>query len=451
MRRIAVVGAGISGLLAAHGLRRTGCEVTLFSDRTPEQWLRGSRPTGTAARFAPALAYERELGLDFWHAEAPPIVGAHLLYCPTPGNQLATLTGRQDQPGLAIDVRLQSHRWMHALSERGGRIEIESVDLARLDAIAAEHDLTIVAAGKGELAALFERDAERSGYHEPQRSVAMVIVKGPALRRDELPFIAVKNNLLEGVGEAVWLPYYHRDAGPCWNLIFEAKAGGPMDLFQGARSGEEALAAARRVIEELTPWDAAWARGMELADELGWLVGRITPTVRRPVGRLPSGRVVTCLGDAAIHFDPLAAQGANNGTKMARHLVRRVAERGDQPFDAAWMSETFEQFWAREGEPAYTLTNMMLAPLSPAGRLLLLAQCGSDGVRQDGRQALADRFANGFADPARLVALLRDVPAAQRAIREVTGSWWWVPVAGGALRVAAGQLRRLLGGARRPA
>lgn len=104
MRRIAVVGAGISGLLAAHGLRRTGCEVTLFSDRTPEQWLRGSRPTGTAARFAPALAYERELGLDFWHAEAPPIVGAHLLYCPTPGNQLATLTGRQDQPGLAIDV-----------------------------------------------------------------------------------------------------------------------------------------------------------------------------------------------------------------------------------------------------------------------------------------------------------------------------------------------------------
>jgi 2-polyprenyl-6-methoxyphenol hydroxylase-like FAD-dependent oxidoreductase len=139
-----------------------------------------------------------------------------------------------------------------------------------------------------------------------------------------VPFVSVKNNILEGIGEMVWIPFYHRDVGPSWNLIFEAKAGGPMDLFQDARSGQEALDAARRVIETLAPWDAEWARGMELADEQGWLAGRVTPTVRRPVGRLPSGRVVTCIGDTAVHFDPLAAQGANNGTKMAKHLVERA-------------------------------------------------------------------------------------------------------------------------------
>jgi len=69
MRSVAVLGAGIAGLIAAHGLRRAGYSVTLYSDRTPEQWLT-SRPTGTAARFGPALAYERELGLAHWEAQA---------------------------------------------------------------------------------------------------------------------------------------------------------------------------------------------------------------------------------------------------------------------------------------------------------------------------------------------------------------------------------------------
>lgn len=439
-----MVGAGIAGLLAAHGLRRSGHEVTVFSDRTAEQWLQ-SRPTGSAARFAPALAYERELGLDHWHAEAPPLVGAQILYCPTPGNRLATLTGRQSSPGLAIDVRLQSHRWMHELEARGGRVVIEAVSLARLDEIAEQHDLTIVAAGKGELAALFERDPVRSVHSEPKRSVAMVIVHGPSLTRDGVPFTGVKNNILEGAGEAVWLPYFHRDHGPCWNLIFEAIPGGPMDIFQGARSGPEALALAKHVITTLTPWEAEWARGMQLADELGWLVGKITPTVRRPVGRLPSGRVVTCIGDTAVHFDPLAAQGANNGTKMAKHLVAAVDAHADAPLDAAWMTATFDRFWAELGEPAYALTNLMLAPMNAAGRLLLIAQYGSNGARNDAPQALADAFAAAFADPRELLAALADVPAARRFIRATTGKSWLPQVITGALGIARNQLRQKLG------
>jgi hypothetical protein len=444
VRSVAVIGAGIAGLLTAHGLRRAGYEVTLFSDRTAEQWL-AARPTGTAARFAPALAYERELELDHWDAQAPKVVGAHLTYCPRPGLRLATLTGRQVSPGAAIDVRLQSHRWMHDLEARGGRIVIESVTVARLDQIASEHDLTIVAAGKGELTQLFERDEARSVYREPKRNVAMVIVEGPALERREMPFVGVQNNIIEGIGEAVWIPYFHRDVGPTWNLIFEAKPGGPMDVFSSAKTGAEALAAARHVIETLVPWDAEWAKGMQLADELGWLAGSITPTVRRPVGHLPSGRTVTCIGDTAVHFDPLAAQGANNGTKMAKHFVAQVIARGDLPFDAAWMTETFERFWTALGQPAFALTNLMLEPMTASGRLMLLAQAGSDGIRDDGRQAIADLFANGFADPGLLIDLLTDEATAKRVIAEKTGQWWGRPVVRGAMRVAGGQLRRVLG------
>jgi 2-polyprenyl-6-methoxyphenol hydroxylase-like FAD-dependent oxidoreductase len=41
------------------------------------------------------------------------------------------------------------------------------------------------------------------------------------------------------------------------------------------------------------------------------------PTVRRPAARLASGRVVAALGDTAISYDPIAAQGANSGIKQA--------------------------------------------------------------------------------------------------------------------------------------
>jgi 2-polyprenyl-6-methoxyphenol hydroxylase-like FAD-dependent oxidoreductase len=444
-RRFAVIGSGIAGLLTAHGLRRLGHEVTLFSDRTPEQWLHEARPTGTAARFEPAMAYERELGLAHWEAKAPKIVGAHLVYCPKPNNRLATMTGRQDKPGVAIDVRLQSHRWMHDLEAAGGRVVIESVSVERLDAIAAEHDLTIVAAGKSDLTRLFERDPVRSVYSEPRRNVAMVIVKGPSFSSEDIPFIAVKNNILEGFGEAVWIPYFHRDVGPCWNLIFEAKPGSPMDVFQGAKTGQEALGLARRIIDTLVPWDAAWAKGMELADEQGWLVGRVTPTVRKPVGRLPSGRIVTCVGDTAAHFDPLAAQGANNGTKMAKHLVERVAKHGDGAFDEAWMTETFDLFWEDEGRPAYELTNLMLESMTRAGQMLLVAQYGSNGVRGDGKQKIADTFAAGFADPRILVPVLTDVNAARRLIEQSTGKPWVRSALSGAIGIARAQARQMLG------
>ena len=83
MRDIAIVGSGIAGLVAAHALRRAGQDVTIYSDRSAEAWLHESRPTGTAARFDMALAYERELGLNHWDDVAPRGEGVFLTFCPT--------------------------------------------------------------------------------------------------------------------------------------------------------------------------------------------------------------------------------------------------------------------------------------------------------------------------------------------------------------------------------
>src|SRR5262245_35012417 len=90
VRKIAIIGSGQAGLVCAHGLRRAGHAVTLYSDRTPEQWLSQSRPTGVAGRFWPALDYERELGLNHWESSPVKLAGIHLTLCPVLHNRLLT-------------------------------------------------------------------------------------------------------------------------------------------------------------------------------------------------------------------------------------------------------------------------------------------------------------------------------------------------------------------------
>jgi hypothetical protein len=453
MRRVAIIGSGQAGLLAAHGLLKSGCQVTLYSDRTPEQWVKESRPTGTAVRFDIALQFERELGLNFWDQEANWGTGGHITLAPMPGKPLLTLAGRMPQPFQAIDLRLQSQRWMEELTRRGGRIELGSVTMESLEQIAAENDLTIVASGRGELSRLFERDAERSVYDKPQRHLAMVCVKGLTMGFDSTPLLPVKYNIIGTVGESFWIPYFHKDVGPSWGLLIEAKPGGPLDRFEGATSGEQVLEQLKKLVREFTPWEYDWLKNAELSDPLGWLVGKITPTVRKPVGRLPSGRWVTAVGDTAMSLDPIAGQGANNGNKMVRNLVESVVAHGDRPFDAQWMTDTFERFWARHGAPTYSFSNMLLDPPTVGMRKLLFAQQGSDGRVDNlsGQQRLANAFVENVIDPGLLTHVVQDPRKLHELIARTTGRSWLRAVAGGAMSAVWGALRHRRGRSQRPA
>jgi len=446
MRSIAIIGAGQAGLLVAHDLLRHGYDVTLYSDKTAEDFLTKARPTGTAARFNMSLDYERELGLSYWENEAPKGEGIHLTFSPEKGNRLLTLIGRLTKPFLAIDLRLQSHRWMNELEARGGKVEIENVTVDRLDEIAGSHDLTIVAAGRGNIHRLFPRDDARSTYSKPQRKLCMICTKGQPFAFPGIDYVPVKFNFFAKYGEAFWVPWFHKDDGPSWSMLFEAKEGSPLDRFDGVKDGHQAVEIGKQVIKDLTPWDYEWCKDMELLDENAWLYGTFVPEVRQTVGTLPSGRKVLSVGDTTMSLDPIGGQGANNGNKMARNLVAEIVARGDGVYDDAWMASTFESFWDRH-HWVNDFNNTLLEPITDAGKELLIAQYGSDGGHKasPGAQKIADMFCDNFDDPALLTGAFHDMARARAVIEEATGKPWWRSAIAGRMAIGKGQIRQKLG------
>ncbi len=445
MKNIAVIGAGQAGLLIAHGLVLKDYGVTLFSNVTADDFLKTQRPTGTAARFNMSLDFERKLGLDFWEEDAPKGTGVHLTFSPSDNNRLLTLCGRIKKHFFAIDLRLQSHRWMNELEARGGKIVIENITIERLEEIAGDHDLTIVAAGRGEIHKLFKRDEERSTYVKPQRKLTMINVLGNEMGFEGVYGTPVKFNFFAKSGEAFWVPWLHKDHGHAWSMLFEAKEGSPIDRFDGVENGDQAVEIGKQLIKDMMPWDYEWCKNMRLADENSWLMGKFTPEIRQTVGTLPSGRHVMSLGDTTMSLDPIGGEGANNGNKMAKNLLECIIAHEDREFDAEWMQSTFEKFWDRH-KWINTFNNILLEPLTKPGQELLIAQYGSTGAPDNDspQQLIADAFMENFDDPATLTPAFLDMNIARDFIASVNhGKWRGIGVKG-KVGIGKAQIKQLL-------
>ncbi|MEQ8165749.1 MAG: styrene monooxygenase/indole monooxygenase family protein [Alphaproteobacteria bacterium] len=440
MRKIAIIGSGQTGLLAGIGLRDKGYDVTLYSDRTARDWLENSVPTGIAGIQIRTTELERSLGLAFWEEEAVRTAGVDFTFSLDGRNIFFRLQGRYKGPLYAIDLRLKSARWMEEFEKRGGRLIIQSVDEAALDAIADQNDLTLVAAGKAEMMGrIFERDAARSVYERPQRNLAMLLVKDVKPFRQGIPFEAMKFNFFAPFGEYFWVPFYHMNGTNCMSVLFEAKEGGPMDRWMGrCEDGHQAVEIAKDFIREHAPWEFDNVRDMTLMDDKGWLVGKFPPTVRKPVGRLSSGRIVAPLGDTCMAFDPIGGMGANNASNSAKIMMEEIVAHGDRPFDAGWMTRTFERHWTEFGQHAWTFNNLLLEPLDAPAREVLVATSQS--------RQLADDFFSHFNEPREFFPMLTELGAARDYISETTGRHWLVSAIRGWTRILLHQLRQKLAG-----
>jgi hypothetical protein len=56
---------------------------------------------------------------------------------------------------------------MKEFTRRGGNLVIKDAEAHDIEGYSKSHDLVLIAAGKGEISRLFERDGEKSPYDQP--------------------------------------------------------------------------------------------------------------------------------------------------------------------------------------------------------------------------------------------------------------------------------------------
>ena len=404
MKRIAIVGAGQSGCQLALGLLAAGLEVTLYSERSPDEILSG-RVMSSQCMFDSALEIERELNLNHWEEACPKVEGISFAVPDGVGGKVIDFAARLDHYAQSVDQRLKIPRWLAEFTKGGGELRIEAAGLEELENCARTHDLVIVASGKGALGQLFERDASRSPYSEPQRVLSLTYVRGMQPRQ---PHSAVCFNLIPNIGEYFVFPAL-TTSGPCEIMVIEGIRGGAMDCWSDVKSPAEHLARSQQIVERFLPWEAERCRELQLTDENSILTGCVVPTVRKPIGILPSGRMVLGMADAVVLNDPITGQGSNNAARCAEIYLESIVERADGQPDAEWMQQTFDRYWTGYAQWVTEWTNLLLKPPPHVIRLLDCAGKIS---------AVASAFVNGFDDPRTLFPWFMDAAESEEFVKQ---------------------------------
>ncbi len=385
MRKIAIVGGGQSGLQLAFGLLRQRYEVTVVSNRTPEQ-IRQGRVSSSQFMFDDSLQNERDLGINFWEEECPVTEGIAFSIPGPGGNRALFWEAKLDRFGQSVDQRVKFGGWIEEFAKRGGNLVFEDAGVQALEKYASTNDLLIVAAGKGEVARLFETDPSHSPFSTPMRALALTYVKKMVPRKT---FTAVAFSLIPGVGEYFVFPAL-TTTGACEIMVFEGVPGGPMDCWGDVTTPGQHLQRSKEILQKFLPWEAERCRDIELTDDMGTLVGRFPPTVRKPICKLASGRLAFGMADVVVLNDPITGQGSNTASKAAKVYMNHILEHGNKPFDATWMQQTFDSFW-NYGQWVVKWTNSLLTP--PPAHILQLMGAASQ------IPALASKITNGFNNP----------------------------------------------------
>lgn len=368
-RSVAIIGAGQTGVTAALGLLDNGFDVTIHSERDRDALRNDVPATGTALIFGQAQRAEESLGLNTYLASAPTSTGQSVRVRDGDTEAIAFDGWFDGARGVAVDTRLKADDRLALFDRRGGHFEVGSVDPQRLDAIAAKADLTVVATGRGGLSTLFPVDTTRTVYDRPQRTLLAFSVTGLGHGPDVFAHRGSGGGthhaftVVAGQGESFWGPYLHKDAGPSWAFLGWAHPGSDWAArFGTVTDAASALEVATGLHRDYIDWDLPEVSRFRVIEEdpHSWLTGAVTQVVRRGVGHTAGGHPVLALGDTAISYDPIGGQGAQGGLIHAAALVHKAAAH-EGPFDTAWLTESFEEFYDTRGRAAQRVTQLFLA------------------------------------------------------------------------------------------
>jgi 2-polyprenyl-6-methoxyphenol hydroxylase-like FAD-dependent oxidoreductase len=400
---IGIIGSGIAGLQLGLALQQHDIPATIYSERTPEQELARRLPN-MVARNACTRARERQLGVNHWDS-APHDM--HRLAMSIRGARLVSFSGRMGAAAQAVDMRIYCARLLEDFSSRGGRVVIATFNPQQLDAVAARHDLLVVASGRASLSTIFPRVAEHSPFTSPQRLCIGGLYRGVA--RSEP--CALEVIVTPGSGEILAVPMQSFEPGLTGIGILIA-AGGRFETLRHLRCTDDRrafVAATLALLREHAPtiYERIDPRAFDLPRDLDLGHAAITPTVRRGFVELSNGRNVVALGDAHIVIDPITGQGANNASHAAGVLCQAIlgADAFDRPFCLRVEREICSYV-----VPVSDAANARLGPAAPHFRELLAAAARN--------QAIADVYADSFDHPNRFWAIASDPEPTAAFLRE---------------------------------
>lgn len=318
-KRICIVGAGAAGLHLGLYLRQHDVDVTIYSDRRPEDY-RTARLLNTVAHHSVTIARESDLDVNKWPVNENGYYG-HYYYVGTPTP--LRFYGDLEAPSRAIDYRLYLPELMKYFAERGGRIVYEQVSAADLEILSEQFDLLVVCTGKGGFGSLFEARNSATPFQTPQRALCVGLFKGIK----EAPIRAVTMSFSPGAGEMIEIPTLSFD-GMCTALVMENHIGGELEVLSKTRYDEDPKAFLNLLLEKLYEHHPSVAERI-VPEEFDLvkgssdiLQGAVPPIYREGSARLKNGKTIVGLGDVMATVDPLLGQGAN----MASHAARVLGE-----------------------------------------------------------------------------------------------------------------------------
>ena len=330
MTRIAIVGGGQAGMPLALGLLDKGYDVTVATNRKPDE-VRAGQVMSSQCIFDPALRIERDLGIDEWGDACPPVqgIGFAVPHPEQAGAKAIDWAAPLDRPAQAVDQRLKMPVWLERFAARGGNLLIQDVGVAELETLAQSHDLVILAAGKGEVVAVRARRRALAVRQAATRAGADLCARPGAHAR---LFARV---LQPGARRRRVLRVPRADAQrPLRHHGVRGRARRPAGLLARPQIASRAPGREQAFPDTYLPWEGARAAKVELTDAKGILAGAFAPTIRKPVMTLPSGKLVFGLGDAVVVNDPVTGQGSNNATKAAKVYLDAILAHGDAPLHA---------------------------------------------------------------------------------------------------------------------
>lgn len=326
-KKIGIVGAGTAGLHLGLYLRQHDVDVTIFTDRKPEEY-RGMRLLNTVAHHAVTVKRETALGVNHWPDQEFSYFGHHYYIGVKP--QPLVFYGDLHAPSRAVDYRIYQPSLMEDFQNRGGNIEYREIKADEVPSLSARFDVMVVCTGKGPFGQMFQYEPAHSPFDRPQRALCVGIFKGLKQR----PERAVTMYFSPGAGEMIEIPTTTFN-GMQNALVIENIPGGDLEVLAKTKYEDDPKAFMALLLAKLRQHYPTCAerideKEFDLANgPLDILQGGVTPTVRKSHVMLEGGKLAIALGDVQATVDPVLGQGANMasyaawilGEEIVRHEV----------------------------------------------------------------------------------------------------------------------------------